>query len=238
MPGSHARGESPAHAAAGLEPEGAPGLAGVQERDRRALGPEQGAGAVDDEREDLLEVEGRRDRAAELGERLRLVAPRGAVGEQARVADRDGGMVGEAEQDVLVAIGEDPVIPVRHRQESLDPLLDLDRDRHVRAHAFLARDRRERRGDPGILEVAVRPERMAVGEDVTGGALPRRDAHRAVAFVLRARPVAELDAVGARITQRDERHVALAHPAGALGDSLQHRRQIERRVDGAYHRRQ
>src|SRR5438477_628821 len=104
--------------------------------------------------------------------------------------------------------------------------------------AFRARDRRERRGDPGILEVAVRPERMAVGEDVTGGALPRRDAHRAVAFVLRARPVAELDAVGARITQRDERHVALAHPAGALGDSLEHRRQIERRVDGAYHRRQ
>jgi len=161
----------PAHPATGHEDPGGSGLVGIQQGDRGPLGTEQGAGAINNERQDLLELQGRSDRACQLRKRFGLLAARRVVGEQPRIVDRDGGVVSEAEQGLLVAVGEDAVVPVGHREDALDPLVDRDRHRHVRAHALVACDARELLADPGVVEIVVGPERAAGREDQARGAL-------------------------------------------------------------------
>ena len=106
------------HPAARREERRGVGMIGVHQRDRGPLCAEQRAGAVDDQRQDPLELQRRGDRAAELGERLGFLSARGVVRKEPRVVNRDRGMVGEPEQDLLVAVGQDPVVPVGNREKS------------------------------------------------------------------------------------------------------------------------
>ncbi len=190
------------------------------------------AGPVDDQRQDLLDLEGRRDRAAELGERLGLLTARGIVGEQSRVVNRHRGVVGEAEQDLLVAVGQDAIVAVGDCEKALDVFLDLDRYRHVRPHAFFARRRREMRADPRVLEIALRAEGEARREDLSARALAGRDAERGIALVARTGPLAEDDGIDPGIAKRDGGHVAPTNLTSPLGDTLEHGREVERGVDG------
>ena len=226
------------HSAARHEEQGVARPIRVHERDRGSLGAEQSARAVDDQRQDLLELQRRRDRAAELGERLGLAPAGRVVGEQSRVMDRRRRVVGEPEQDLLVTVREDAVVPVGDREKPFDAVLDRDGHRHERAHALCAGDRRVLRADPRVLEIAGRAEGSTRREDFAARALTSGDPERGVAVVPRAGPVAKGHGVDARVAERDERHVAAADLSRPLGDALEHGREVERGVDAPDHVRQ
>src|SRR5262249_16890192 len=92
--------------------------------------------------------------------------------------------------------------------------------------------------DPAVLEVSIGPEGQAAGDDEAAGALTRRDPERSIVIVAGAGPLAENVRIAGRGAERDERHVAAADLARALGDALQHGREVERGVDASDHVRQ
>jgi hypothetical protein len=142
-------------------------------------------------------------------------------------------MVGEPEQDLLVAVGQDPVVPVGHREKSLDAILDLDRHGHVRVQVFHARDREELRPEPGVLEIMIGAKRPAGREHQAARTLAGRDQERPIVRVAGARPLTEGEDIGGDVPKGDERHVGPADLARPLSDPLQHGRELERRVDRA-----
>jgi len=116
--------------------------------------------------------------------------------------------------------------------------LDRDRHGHVRVQVLHTRDREELRSESRVREVPVGAERSAGREHETARPLAGSDQERAIVAVAGAGPLPEGKKVAVSVAQRDEGHVRAADLACSLGDPLQDRREVERRVDGPHDLRQ
>ena len=183
--------------------------------------------------EHLVRIEGRRHEAIDLVECLQPLRVVARLAVQARVPDRDGGVVRQPHEDRFVLVGEAVRRAVVDVQQPLDAAVDDDRHRHGRDEAFGLHHARVALLDVRIFEVTRGAERLARGEHDAAHALPGLDAERVHRGAALAGGRARHHRVGAGLAQEDARHVAAAEIARADGHTLEHGREIERGVDGA-----
>ena len=204
------------------------------QRGRRRLGHVEGEAQPGEELADLV-VELAGQVAA-----LRLLHLHQAPGEPLQAAveggvlDRDGRVVGQADQDRLVAVGEGAVGAVGDVEEALDLPADPDRDHEGGDDAF----------PPGRLRVVVAhprvvgPVRGAEGPARAPRLAPRtpaaHDARRVRLAHRVAHPVAGEHRVGLGIPEQDVGDIAPAQLPGGGRHPAQDRGGIERGGDGAH----
>ena len=191
---------------------------------------EEAGGALDDQRGQPLGVQHRRQLALDVGEGGDLLPPRALDREQARVLEREGGLIGEGLQQRRLAVGEDAPAAVgdaegaddhalgthRHRQHG-----DVARGAEVRAQVVgHARDRvgeRVRRGDRPALDHGATEHADAGWQHVTG-----------LEVLARAPAQRQRGQGTVGLQQPDHRGLRAKQRQHALDRALHHLRHVER----------
>ncbi len=207
---------------------------------REAAPLEELPGALDDQVEEPVQVELRAQVALHRREGLELRAPCGLEREQARVLQRDGGLVGEVLQSPDLVGAERAAGGVTDREHAGHPARDGERHREHRAvpgafhprprlriqrHARVGQDVRRR--DRGALAHREPGDRLVDRDDGAGGEGPARTGggHRH-------------EARGERVELPQDGHAAAQQGPDPLRDVPAHARAVERLHEDPPYRRQ
>ena len=219
---------------------GVEGLALLVEEIGEAAPVEQPARPLHDQAEETVEVELGAEIPLHGGERLELLAARCFEGEEARLLERDGGLVGKVLKAPDLVHAEGASRHVADREHARDPAADRQRHREHRAVPGLLDQRAGlgREGEAGVGQDIGRRDRAALGHREAGERFVPRDPRARGKRAARAgggdrhqtaRGVLQLPQHGHR--PAEQRADALGDvPADALG--------VERLHAGPAHRRE
>ena len=155
------------------------------------------------------------------------------AGEQGGVLDGDRRVLTQPEKNGLVPVRERARRPVIRVEDAVDLRLEPDRDRDQGHRPLVGHHVDEVAADARVPGVVVRAEGPAARDHERPDAPAGLDAHAREAPEVGAGPVAEDEPFAPGRPERDQRHVALAELAGALGHLLEDRVEVERGVDRA-----
>jgi hypothetical protein len=150
---------------------------------------------------------------------------------QARVVDGGGGLVGQSRQHRLVVLAEAAAGARIDVDEAFHRVAHPDGDRQRGHDALRAHEVQVVAAEGRVVRAVVRALRPAGVPGHAAQSLASLDADGVVVPIARAHPVPEGHRVGGGVAQRDAREIGAGEVARRLADPLQHRVEVERRVD-------
>ena len=165
-------------------------------------------------------------------EGLGLPEPAPGLGVEAGVLDRDGGVIGEPAQHRLLPVREWARRAIVHDEDALH-LAAYQNGNCQDRHEAVGPPRRDVAGGAGIFPVRVRPDRASRAEGKPSNPHARLDDHGGEGEVVMPGRVVVRHLPRLGIAERQARGVAPAQLPRGLRHPLQHRREVQRGVDGA-----